>query len=657
MIRALQSDNRVTKTIFAIIIGAAIVTMVITLVPGIFDTNNSGDATVYATVRSPGFFGRLTGDSKTITQQQVERTTAGQLQQQNLPPMYAPFLRPRVEQQLVAQAVLRREADRLGLQVSDDDLRRELKSGPYGNVFYPNGQFVGMDRYTDIIQNQAQMSIADFENEVKGELELQRLESLITGAVTVSDKAVRDAYLVQGTKAKFDYAVLSADDLKKTINPSDAELQNFFKSNSSRYAQAIPETRKVTFFSFDSASLPGGKPQVSDADVQAYYNAHKAQYATPEEVQTRHILIAVPRGADAKTEAAARAKAQDVLNKVKAGGNFAELAKQNSDDPGSKDKGGELPMIPTSGLDPAYAKAAMALNPGQTSDLVRSQFGFHIIQTEKKDAAGEKPLSAVKDQIVPLLEQQKSGAALQNFANSLAADAKKQGMAAAAQAHGMHVTTTDYVAKDGVIPSLADATGLLGAAFSTAKGAAPQAVSTGDGFAVFQVDDIKAAHAPEFAAYKDHILADYRDQKVPELLNTQLNKLAALAKQDGDLKKAAAGMNVPVKTSDMVDKSAQVPDLGPMTGVGSVAFTLAKGAISGPLNTGATGVVLQVIDKQEPSAAEVAANYNTTRDSLLSQGKAEAFNLYAQQVIDRYTKAGAVTINQKQPASPLGGSQ
>ena len=110
----------------------------------------------------------------------------------------------------------------------------------------------------------------------------------------------------------------------------------------------------------------------------AYYNAHKDQYQVKEQVKTRHILIAVPAGADAKTDAAAKAKAEDLLKQIKAGGNFAELASKNSDDPGSKVQGGELPMYPTSGLDPAYAKAAMALNPGQTSDVVKSQFGYHI---------------------------------------------------------------------------------------------------------------------------------------------------------------------------------------------------------------------------------------------------------------------------------------
>ncbi len=160
------------------------------------------------------------------------------------------------------------------------------------------------------------------------------------------------------------------------------------------------------------------------------------------------------------------------------------------------------------------------------------------------------------------------------------------------------------------MPGWLTASQLLTQAFSAVKGADPASVSTGDGFAVFQVTDIKPAHAPEFAAYKTHILDDYREQQVPQLLNAQLNKLDDRAKVLNDLKKAAAEMNVPVKTSDLVGKDGQVPDLGSMSGPGAVAFTLAKGAISGPINTGRTGVVLSVVDKQEPTAEDIAKNFD-----------------------------------------------
>jgi peptidyl-prolyl cis-trans isomerase D len=650
MIRILQQDNRITKIIFAVIIGFAVITMVITLVPGIFDNASTNDAAVFATVKQPGFFGRTFGESTPIKTVEVNQLASRQLQQQHFPDALLPYFIPRAGQILVQRAILKHEADRMNLQVSDEDLRRELKTGPFAQYLFPNGNYIGDDAYMNFVQSAFQTTRGDFESQVKSDMELNRLQALITGGVTVSDNAVREAYKVDGTKVKFDYAVISSDDVRKTINPSDADLQDFFKKNAARYANAVPETRKIEYVSFDTSNLPGGKPQISDADVQAYYNAHQDQYQVKEQVKVRHILIAVPAGADAKTDAAAKAKAEDILKQIKAGGNFADLASKNSDDPGSKTQGGELGWLDRGKTVPEFDKSAFTLAPGQTSDLVKTQFGYHILQVEEKKTAHLRPVSEVKAEIVPVLEQQRAGAAEQTFASSLAADAKKNGLDKAAATKGLHAVTTDFVAKDGVIAGLADGAPLLTQAFSVVKGADPAPVATGDGFAVFQVVDIKPAHAPEFADYKAHILEDYREQQLPQLLSAQLNKLDDRAKVLNDLKKAAAEMNVPLKTSDLVGKDGQVPDLGAMSGAGSVAFSLAKGAISGPINAGRVGVVLSVIDKQEPTADDIAKNFTATREKLLNEQREEIFRIYIGELTQRYEKSGAVRFSKKQAA-------
>ncbi len=659
MIRILQQDNRYIKIIFAVIIGFAVITMVITLVPGIFDNGaTTNDANVFASVREPGFFGKIASDSTPIKMVEVNQLASRQLQQQHLPDFLLPYMEQRAGQILVQRAILKHEADRMHLQVSDEDLRRELQTGPFAQYLFPNGQYIGDDAYINFVQSAFQTTRSDFEEQVKSDMELNRLQALITGGVSVSDAAVRAAYLSDGTKVKFDYAVISSDDLRKTINPTDAELEKFFKANAARYANAIPETRKIEYVSFDVSNVPGGKPQVTDAEVQAYYNAHQDQYQVKDQVKVRHILIAVPAGSDAKTDAAAKAKAEDVLKQIKAGGSFAELAKKDSDDPGSKDQGGELGWLDHGKTVPEFDKAAFSLPVGQTSDLVKTQFGYHIMQVEEKKTAHLRPLSEVKAEIVPVLEQQRAGAAEQTFASALAADAKKDGMDKAAAAKGLHVVTTEYVAKDGTIAGLADGSGLLTQAFATNKGADPAAVSTGDGYAVFQVMDVKPAHAPDFAEYKTHVLEDYREQQVPQLLSTQLNKLDDRAKVLNSLQKAAAEMNVPVKTSDLVGKEAQVPDLGAMSGPGSVAFSLAKGAISGPINAGRVGVVLTVLDKQEPTAEDMAKNFNATREKLLDQQREEIFRVYIGELTQKYEKGGAVRMSKKQASpggSPFGG--
>lgn len=196
---------------------------------------------------------------------------------------------------------------------------------------------------------------------------------------------------------------------------------------------------------------------------------------------------------------------------------------------------------------------------------------------------------------------------------------------------------------------------MLSAAFASAKNAAPQAASTGEGYAIFQVVDIKPAHAPEFADWKSHVVDDYREQKTPELLQQQLTKLSDLAKKYNDLHKAAAEMKLAVKTSELVGRDGQVPGIGALTGSAAVVFDLPKGGVTGPVNEGANGAVLQVTDKQEPTADDIAKNLPATREKLLQSKQEEAFEVFAGTLVQKYEKSGAIVYSKKQQApGPLG---
>ena len=646
MIRFLQKDNRVVKIIFIVIIAVAVVTMVITLVPGIFaDADTSSDT--YATVHSGGLMGRYFGTSTTITTPEVQQVAERMLQQKKYPEMVLPYLMPQAAQALIQREVLLQEANRLGLQVGDGDLRRALQTGPFAQMLFPNGQFIGEDGYANFVQNYFRTSIQDFETQIKKELEINRLEAMVTGGVTVSDQDVRDAYRQQATKIKFDYAVINSEDLRKQINPTDAELQAFFKQNAARYKDAMPETRKLAYIALNQTDVPGGAPAVSDQQIQQYYQGHQKDYQVPEEVKVRHILIKVDAGADPKVDAAAKQKAEDLLKQIKGGADFAALAKANSDDPGSKEQGGELGMIQRGVTVPPFEKAAFALEPGQISDVIKTQFGYHIIKVEEKQTAHLKPLEEVKAQIVATLTRQAEAEQQANFAQQLATEAGKSGLAKTAEAHHLQVVTTDYVPKEAVLPGLPDGTKLLTLAFSAKPGAAPQVSSTGDGFAVFQVEDSKAAHAPTFEEYKTHLVDDFREQQLPQLLARKTNELADKAHAENNLAQAAKELGATVKTSDLVGHTGQVPDIGDLSTSAPDLFDLKVGQISKAINTGHSGIVAKISDKQEPTPDEIAKNFDTTRESLLNERREQMFAVFVTALTDRYQKAGGIRMNRR----------
>lgn len=655
MIRFLQKDSKFVKTIFWVIISVACITMVITLVPGIFNDQTASGET-YAAIGYGGFFGRFLPTIDTIDTADVQNLAQRMLQRQQLPDFVLPFMMQRVGQGLIQQHIELLEAKRLGITATDDDVRRFLHTGQWGMVLFPDGKYIGDAQYAEFVSDQFQMTREKFESELKKEIVDQRLRSLITGGVTISDNEVRSAYIDKATKIKFDYAVIDGSTLRNTINPTDADLQAFFKQNAAKYATAVPEARKIQYIAFTAANLPQAATPVTDAEVQQYYQQHIKDYQIDEQVKVRHILIAV-NGQDPQADAAAKAKAQSILDQLHHGGDFAKLAAANSDDPGSKSQGGELGWIKHGATVPEFDQAAFSLQPGQISGLVRSKFGYHIIQTEEKQAAHTRPLDEVKADITATLTRLNEAQAEQAFAQQLSSEAAKTGLAATAAAHHLQAVTTDFLSQSSVVPNIADGSQLLTGAFGAKKDAAPLIASTGDGYAVYQVVDIQPAHAPDFASYKSHILDDYRDQQLPQLLVTKTNELANRAKTENDLAKAAKELGATVKSSDLVGRDAQVPDIGDLSSVAPQLFDLNVGQLSGPINTGHAGVVVKIVDKQLPTSEDIAKNLDATRDAMLEQRRDDMFEVFISNLQSTYQKEGRIRINRRlQQQSPLGGN-
>jgi len=645
MIRFLQQDSHFTKALFIVIIGLASVSMVVYLIPGLTGAGgvSSNDyAVVYA-----HWYSRVLASGDKISQQSVEQRVRQQLQRQNPEyansPIIVNYYQQRVGQQMIQQKILLAEARRLGIRATDADVRTFLHTGQYGEYLFPNGQFIGEDKYTNFIANQFSLPVGEFEEELREEIQINRLRAFQTAGVAVSDAVIRDSYRKQNIKIKFDYAVISGDSLRSQINPSDAELQGFFKSNAMRYASAVPEQRKLTWFAFNVDQIPGGVPAVSDGEIQSYFNAHKADYQTPDQARARHILIKVAAGADAKTDAAAKAKADGLLQQIRAGANFTDLAKKNSDDPGSKDTGGELGFAKHGAMVPEFDHALFSQKIGDTA-VIKSQFGYHIVQVEERQSAHALSLNEVQMTIRLTLVRQKVAAVEEKFAQTLVAEAAKNGLEKAASAHHLQIATTEPLGPQGVVAALPDSSAMLGKAFNMKQGDAPQYAATGEGYAIFKVSEIVKAHAPEFSAYKDRILSDYRADRLPKLLAEKTQDLANKAKASNDLAKAAKAVGATVKTSDLVGESGQVPDMGQ---VSPELFDLAVGAISKPIQSPRNGVVVKVLEKQEPSAAEIAQNLDKAREQLVEQRRGEAFNVFVTSLVDRYKKSKLVQLSAK----------
>ena len=653
MIRFLQTKGRVQQALLIGFLTIICVMMVVTLVPGgVFNT--SGVSSDPNTVAKVG--------SEEISIHEVNRAAQNLMRQQfprgNAPEGFMGYFRQTALQQLIIQNLALSEAKRMGLEATQTELKYELERGPMSRTLFPDGQFIGTDAYRNLIQENFQMTIPQFEELVKKQLTLRKLRAVVTAGVTVTNEEVRDEYMKSRQKVKFDYAVLNAADLEKQAQVSESELKAYYEKNQAQFANSIPEQRKAKFVLIDATHLPE-QPKATDAELQQYYNAHQDQFKVPESATVRHILIKTPLpGPDGKVDQkaadAAKAKAQDVLKQVKAGGDFAALAKKYSEDAATAKNGGLVgQLVQGSGAAPEIEKVAFSLQKGQTSDLIPTSYGFEIIKVDERTAAHQKTLAEVKTQIEPMVMRDAAQKAAQQLAQKVEADAKTQGLEKAAAANHLTVTTTDFFPRGASLPGLGSAPQFMDAVFAQTDKSAPQSVAVPQGFAVVQVAGIKPPSTPTFEQMKGQIEQQFRREKAQAMLAQKAKELEDKAKSMHDLKAAAKAVGATVKTSELVSAGQQVPELGQLR-PDSQVFTLKPGEISNAIQTPTGAAVLMVTERQAPTEAEFQAAKDDFREAMLDRRRQMAEELYLSTLRTNMEKSGKLKIDAKRMAALTG---
>ena len=647
MIRTLQNAGPLLKIILGAMLVFICASMAITLIPGGIGSSLGIGAPPAGVLASIG--------DQTVTVPEVQREAKAMIRQQfpkggPQASMLLPYFASQAAEQLINEKALVAEAHRMGLRVSDDELRDELQHGQLGSMLFPDGKFVGQEEYENFVQRN-DLTVPQFEGLEKDFILVRKLRALVSSSAFVGDTEVRDEFNRRNTKVKFEYAVITQADILKGLHPTDEELKAFYERNKATYNNSIPEKREIKYVVVDSAKIATAT-NVTDQDLQAYYDQHRDEYRVPEQVKVSHILIKTPLPApgakeDEKAIADARAKAEGVLKELKAGGDFAKLAEKYSDDPGSAKSGGDLGWIGRGRTVPEFEKAAFSLGKGQTSDLVKSSYGFHIIRVEDKQEAHLKTLAEVKSEIEEKVKQQKTARATETAANALLSQARTDGFDKAAAAKGQAAVTTEFFSRTDHLPGLAANPQFMDAVFNEADKAPPDVVQVPQGYVVFQLLAIKPPATPRFEEIRSRVESEFKNERAAFLLQQKTQELSDRAKAAHDLKKAAKDLGATVKTSDLVPPDGQVPDIGSMTSASAI-FSLKPGDISGPITAGGNGVVAQLLEKQIPTDQEFVAKRDEIRQSLLEAKQNDLFGLFVANLRKDMEKSHRLKVNQEE---------
>jgi len=466
-------------------------------------------------------------------------------------------LKSQAMDQLIHAELLRQEAQRLGLQVSDSELQQSIRGV---QAFQDNGLF-NKELYLRTLRAN-NFTPADFEDAQRDELLARKVQDLVASGVHVSEAEVKDRYRFDNEKVNLSFIKLEAADFIPQVKLTDAEVQAYYDAHQDTFRE--PDRVRIEYLQYDPEQYID-KVEISDAMVQQYYDDHKTAYMLPEQVHARHILFKVSPDTPAEQKEEVRKKAEEVLKKVKAGEDFASLAQQYSED-SSAAQGGDLGTFPRGKMVPPFEKAAFALAPGATSEIVTSTFGFHIIKVEAKEEARTQTLEEARPQVVDAVKREKA----RDAARAHAQDAHTKTDAGAtltdvAQADGLSVTAPPPFAETESVP--AGGRPLVSAAFAVEVGSAGPVVDTPQGYFVFRVAEKIAAHVPPLAEIRERVETAARTERAEALAKTKAEALLPDAQKSGldavaKAEKLTVGESGPfIRAGDYIPNIGSAPDL------------------------------------------------------------------------------------------------
>jgi peptidyl-prolyl cis-trans isomerase D len=630
----LHSRDLMVKIVLGLVLGLVSLGMLLYLVP------------MPTTPLDAGSDGLADVAGQRITAGDVQRQLNLISQRQPIPQQLRGFYAKQIFDQLVFNRMLEIEAARLGIGVTDQELADRIRQ--ILPQAFPKGQWVGAQAYSDMVQGQLGITVSDFEDQLRQSILQEKFQQLVTAGITVSPAEVHQEFLRRNEKVKIDYALIDPAAVAAKIKPAQSDLEAWYNAHKSDYQ--VPEQRSAGYLLLDQ-SLLQKNTRIPDAELENYYNSHITVYQVPDRVHVEHILF-MTVGKTSAEIAEIKKQAEKVLEMVKKGGDFPKLAKQYSEDPGSKDKGGDLGWILKGQTVPEFQQVAFSMPVGQVSGLVQTQYGFHIIKVLGKETAHTKSFDEVKPQILQGLladrVQQESEQISDKMAD-IVRNSSRQSLAAVEAALGPQVKPSLTTGEtplapvtQPIIPELGNSNDVRDAIFSQSIGQVSLPIRTQQGYVIVSVNKIVPTHQGTFTEVQARVEADYVKAKSAELARNDAERLAASLKKGETLAQAAKALELDVISTDF-SRTANVAGVSARQFL--AAFTAPVGQVEGPQQVGTKWIVYAVTDHEEPSEADFARQRDSIEQELLSDARDNAFDAFRKALEDQMKSQGKLSIS------------
>lgn len=540
-------------------------------------------------------------------------------------------LEKQVRNELINKYLLLEEAVKMKIPVSDAEVLAELMKIP---SFGTNGQF-DKERYHEVL-NANRIDPASFEANIKQDLLLRKITEMTRSAVLVTDAEIENEYMYRNTSAIISFAALKGNDFQKDVKIDPAKLNAFFEKNKEDYKE--PAKIKVKYVAFDPATF-NDNMTISNDDIETYYINNKAEFDTPETVAAQHIITQVSDWTDNATATAAEKKINMILGKIKAGGDFTALAKEFSEGP-SATNGGDLGTFQKGQMVKEFEEAAFSLNDGETSGVIKSSFGFHIIKVNKHTPAKLLTLDEAKDIIAAKINSTLKASSFRSYVLKTYKEILDASNISAFLSAGksLPVVETEYFSITDSIYPLGNDQKAKSSLFRLESAEISNIITIEDRQYVFEILDKKEAFIPEMATISDVVEEDFIASEAAQLAEEKAEELIAL----GDIKKISKEANVPYSTTPEFKRLEPIPVIGPNSDLNDTIFKTEQGKmLDKPFRANGTSYMISVTEIKKPDLTGLATEKEAIQGFLLNTKQDEAFNAF----LEKLKSAAKIEIN------------
>jgi peptidyl-prolyl cis-trans isomerase D len=525
---------------------------------------------------------------------------------------------------LINQYALRHGAQELGIDVSPEEVAEHIAAQP---GFQENGVFIGTQRYKEILQAN-NLSVSEFEESVLRDIIGQKVQQVVTDGIQVTPEEIHREFLNRNQEIKLRYVLVDPEETKEG-KVADADLRAYFEEN--RGAYMLPEKRRVKYIEVPL------KPEEIQPNEDEILDRMASQ---PEKTRVRasHILISTEQ----RTDDEARTQAEEILNQVRQGTDFAGLAEKHSDDAGTRPEGGDLGFFQRGQMVPEFENVAFSLEPGEISDLVRTQFGYHIIKVTEAPKVDRRLLAETE------LRQEKAKNQALNLTTKMIYQAKAgTSLEALVQQYDLEIKETSFFTMGDVVSGLQVRSDFNRQIFSLESGQIlDKPYESGQTYLVAELLEIQAAEPMAFENVKPLVLEDLRSARGNDMAQERAFALSKAAREKRSLEQAARDQRMKVVSTDFFKRNTSIDEtLGSAEAVHNRAFQMKPGEISPALPVSDKYVVFEIAEKGQVDQEQFEQQKAQIGAQLNARKRTDFFVAWLSNLVRRLRQEEKIEIN------------